>query len=126
MRSILEKLLLAFTLEPSIPNSDEFINEVAVELDRERKSKRQPRPHSRRILFDGPSHSAPEFGKVVHSNHQIFEIATVKSCKKPHVIDTCERPLKTSGEADRPRGCHIPGDTPFCWAINTAEHADQR
>ncbi|MNI22922.1 hypothetical protein D3C73_764870 [compost metagenome] len=102
MSAVLEQRLLAFSLEARVAHRDQFIDQIAVELDRQRQAERQARTHARRIMLDRVAQSRAQLGEIIHACQGVLIVAAVEARQEPDVVQARQAALKTAGEADGP------------------------
>ncbi len=62
----LKQLLLAFFLETCIADGDEFIDQVAIELNSQRQAKGKPGAHTRRVVLYRLLQLRTKFGEIIN------------------------------------------------------------
>ena len=100
--ALLERRLAALP-ERVVADGGDFVNEITVELDRQRHREGQPRAHARRIGFDRHVQIPPELGEGLDIIQGIGNVAAIDAGNEARIIRPGETALKRAAEIDMPR-----------------------
>ena len=123
--AFLKKLVLAAGLEAVVAHGDDFVDEVAIELDAHGEREGEAGAHAGGISLDRLVEVAAEFGKILHIGDLVADGGVVDAANEAEVVHAGERALKSSGEGEGPGDAHaaenFPAGGPLCAADDANE-----
>lgn len=112
--------------ETLVAGRGDLVDQVAIEINRERTGEGQSRIHPCRIRPDGHAHIASEFGKILNEGKHVVHGAAVNAGDEPHVVRPRETALKTARIADGPGHAHVALDPSGGRLFDTRQQSQQR
>lgn|GEM_PF-3487479 len=74
---VLKQLFLTFSLESGVSYSHQLVDQVTIEIDRQRKAKGQAGPHPRRIVLDLLFKGRTQLGKIIDACERVLKIPII-------------------------------------------------
>jgi len=108
--ALFEEFDLAAFVKALVADGDDFVDEVAVELDDHRESKGKTGAHARGVAFDGFSEVWAELGELLDEGDFVLGGRVVDATDEAEIVESSEGTLEAAGEGERPGDAHGAGD----------------
>src|SRR4051812_42042731 len=101
-------------LETLVPYSDDFVNQVAIEIDGQRHSEVEPGPHTGGIAADRFRQILAELREILDVLAHYREWLVIEAADHPDVVVSGHAAADAASQAHRPRYGHLPVDSAEC------------
>ena len=111
--------------EAVIACAGDFIDQIAIEIDRETHPERQARGHAGRIGLHWLIEIFPELGELLDKGEQPIDRLAIDPGDEPGIVRTGEAALEAVRVADRPRYPHAAADGPVARMLDAGDQPQQ-